>query len=100
LKKTHNGMKQIFEGLEKNQESRVEAVKDLLKHFNETSRKEINADYPGDKLYSIPKLKLRKLCETIPHSSVNRLHLGEFLYSTTNRCSSTGPWWQRSSTSG
>jgi hypothetical protein len=74
-------MKQIFEGLEKNQESRVEAVKDLLKHFNATFRKEINADYPGDKLYSIPKLKLRKLCETIPHSSVNRMHLGEFLYS-------------------
>ncbi|MFH2115280.1 MAG: hypothetical protein ABIJ86_12325 [Spirochaetota bacterium] len=74
------GMKQIFEGLEKNQESRVQAVKDLLKHFNATSRKEINADYPGDKLYSIPRLKLRKLCETVPRSSVNRLHLGEFLY--------------------
>ncbi|MGD9939693.1 MAG: hypothetical protein AB7T74_07815 [Clostridia bacterium] len=73
-------MKQIFEGLEKNQESRVEAVKDLLKHFNATARKEINADYPGDKLYSIPKLKLRELCETVPRSSVNRLHLGEFLY--------------------
>lgn len=74
-------MKQIFQGLEKNQESRVQAVKDLLRHFNASSRKEINADYPGEKLYSIPRLKLRKLCETIPRSSVNRLHLGEFLYS-------------------
>ena len=75
-----SNMKQIFEGMEKNQESRVEAVKDLLRNFNATSRKEINTDYPGDKLYSVPKLRLRKLCETVPRSSVNRLHLGEFLY--------------------
>jgi hypothetical protein len=74
------GMKQIFQGLEKNQESRVAAVKDLLKHFNASSRKEINAEYTGEKLYCIPKLKLRRLCETIPRPSINRLHLGEFLY--------------------
>ena len=74
------GLKQIFEGLEKNQESRVQAVKEMLTHFNDTSRKAINADHPGEKLYSIPKLKLRKLCDKVPKSSVNRLHLGEFLY--------------------
>lgn len=73
-------MRPIFEGLERNQENRVEAVRSLLDHFNANGRKEINADYPDDELFILPKLKLRELLETVPRASVNRYHLGEFLY--------------------
>jgi predicted metal-dependent phosphoesterase TrpH len=77
----HRGdLKKISEGLEKNQENRVEAVKRLLKHFNHTSLVELNEGWPDDPLYRIDELKLKDLAELVPRESLNRMHLGEFLY--------------------
>jgi hypothetical protein len=75
-----SSMRTILDGLEKNQENRVDAVKKLLQYFNETALKEINAGYPEDPMYTVPKLKMKELLATVPVTAVNRLHLGEFLY--------------------
>ncbi len=75
------GLKELFDGLERNQVNRIEAVRSLLKNFDKTSLKEINEGYPGDKLYTVPKLRMKNLSAFIPLSSINRMHLGEFLYS-------------------
>ena len=72
----------LFDGLDRNQAYRIEAVKDLLKNFNRSALGELNEGYPANKLYSIPKLELKDLTALIPLSSVNRLQLGEFLYSS------------------
>ena len=81
FKEHAEGLKELFDGLEKNQENRIEAVRSLLKNFNKTSLKELNEGYPDDRLYAVPKLKMKKLSAFIPLSSINRMHLGEFLYS-------------------
>jgi hypothetical protein len=75
-----SSLKVILEGLEKNQGNRVDAVKKLLQYFNETALKELNAGYPEDRIYTVPKLKMKELLLTVPETAVNRLHLGEFLY--------------------
>lgn len=73
-------LKPLFAGLERNQAKRVIAVKRLLKYFNRTALKDLNEGYPDEPLYAVPRLRLRDLLETAPESSVNRLHLGEFLH--------------------
>ncbi|HUW71041.1 MAG TPA: hypothetical protein VMX33_12490 [bacterium] len=73
-------LKTLFEGLKKNQQNREEAVRDLLKYFNATSLKEINDGFPDLELYSVPRLRMKDLTESVPLSIVNRMHLGEFLY--------------------
>ncbi|MDP2815628.1 MAG: hypothetical protein Q8O19_03000, partial [Rectinemataceae bacterium] len=72
---------EIFDGLEENQQNRIESVRSLLKNFNKTSLKEINEGFSDDKLYAVPKLKMKNLSSFIPLASINRMHLGEFLYS-------------------
>lgn len=76
-----SSLKVILEGLEKNQGNRVDAVKKLLQYFNETALKELNAGYPEDRIYTVPKLKMKELLLSVPETAVNRLHLGEYLYS-------------------
>jgi len=74
-------LKKIFEGLDKNQENRIEAVKRLLKNFNEIHLKELNEGFPDDPLYRIPALRMKNLEAFIPLASINRMQLGEFLFS-------------------
>jgi len=76
-----SSLKLLLEGLEKNQENRVAAVKKLLQFFNETSLREINSGYPEDPIYTVSKLKMKELLLSVPETAVNRLHLGEYLYS-------------------
>lgn len=80
LKKCSPGFRTILDGLRENQANRVEAVRSLLRHFNATSLKEINEGYPDNELYALQKLKLKELSASIPLSSLNRMHLGEFMY--------------------
>jgi len=80
LKNCSPDFKTILDGLRENQTNRVEAVRSLLKHFNATSLKEINEGYPDNELYSLQKLKLKELSASIPQTSLNRMHLGEFMY--------------------
>jgi len=73
-------LRELLEGLEENQKNRVEAVRRLVKNFNETDLGEINEDYPEKGIYRLPKLKMRDLEEFVPPESVNRMHLGDFLH--------------------
>lgn len=81
FKQQSRDFRDILDGLRKNQENRVEAVRALLKHFNAGGLEELNSGWPGDTLYVLPKLKFGELTESIPKSSLNRMHLGEYLYS-------------------
>ncbi len=81
FKEHEEGLKELFDGLDKNQINRIEAVRSLLKNFNKTSLKELNEGFSGERLYSVPKLKMKNLSAFIPLASINRMHLGEFLYS-------------------
>lgn len=76
----HGDLKKISEGLEKNQENRVDAVKHLLKNFNRIHLEALNEGWPDDPLYRVEELKLKDLAEFVPRESINRMHLGEFLY--------------------
>ena len=76
-----DGLKDLFNGLEKNQAKRVESVRALLRHFNEDSLAILNDGFPKGDLYRLPKLRMRDLKATMPASSINRMQLGEFMYS-------------------
>lgn len=77
----HRGdFKKISDGLEKNQEERVDAVKRLLKNFDKVHLPALNEGWPDDPLYRVPELKLKDLEELVPRDSINRMHLGEFLF--------------------
>ena len=70
----------FLKGLEDNQEKRIESVKKLLTNFNKVFLKELNHGYPDEDLYRLPKLKMSNLADSISLSTLNRLSLGEFLY--------------------
>ncbi|MCE1196656.1 hypothetical protein LWX53_09195, partial [bacterium] len=67
-------------GLERNQVSRVEAVRGVLQEFNAAALPEINRGFPDDPLYKVPELTFEALNAFIPTMSINRTHLAEFLY--------------------
>lgn len=80
LKKCSPDFRTILGGLRENQINRVEAVRSLIKYFNATALKELNEGFPDNELYSLRKLKLKELSASIPLSSLNRMHLGEFMF--------------------
>ncbi|NLJ46499.1 MAG: hypothetical protein GX430_08055 [Treponema sp.] len=81
FKQRSRDFRDILDGLRKNQENRVEAVRALLRHFNASGLEELNAGWPENDLYVLPKLKFGDLTDSIPKTSLNRMHLGEYLYS-------------------
>lgn len=81
LEAHHGDLKRISEGLERNQEQRVEAAKRLLKNFNKLHLPSLNDGWPEDPLYQVEELKLKDLEDLVPRESINRTHLGEFLFS-------------------
>jgi hypothetical protein len=80
LKEHKGSLKTFFKGLQANQKHRLEAVKRLVNHFNQTDLKELNEGYPEDPLYQVPKIKKKQLRKFVPLFSLNKLHLGEFFY--------------------
>jgi len=76
-----DNLKELFDGLERNQLNRIEAVRDLLHHFNEHFLPLINEGYTEDSLYALPRLKMKKLAAAMHLASINRTQLGNFLYS-------------------
>ncbi|GAB1482467.1 hypothetical protein MASR2M78_12820 [Treponema sp.] len=82
FKENAEDLKELFVGLEKNQESRAESVRALLKYFNENALEKLNEGFPRTKLYTLPRLKIKDLKARIPSASINRMHLGEFLYNS------------------
>lgn len=67
-------------GLEEDQEGRVAAIRRSLAGFNDGPRDELNEGFPEKAAYRVPKLRMRDLARFVPLSSVNRAHLGEFLW--------------------
>ncbi|MCX7787002.1 MAG: hypothetical protein N2442_04835 [Spirochaetes bacterium] len=80
LKEHKGSLKTFFKGLQANQKHRLEAVKRLVNHFNQTDLKELNEGFPDDPLYQVPKIKKKQLRKFVPLFSLNKLHLGEFFY--------------------
>ncbi|PKL23334.1 MAG: hypothetical protein CVV47_15510 [Spirochaetae bacterium HGW-Spirochaetae-3] len=75
-----DGLEELFDGLEKNQDNRIESVHALLKHFNENELETLNAGFPSGKLYRLHRLKMKDLMSVMPRASINRMNLGEFMY--------------------
>jgi len=74
-------LKDVFDGLRKNQRNRVDSVRNLLKYFNENFLAQLNEGFPDSPLYAVPTLRLKDLHKDVPLSIVNRMHLGEYLFS-------------------
>ena len=68
----------FFEGLDRNREKRLEAVRRLLGEFNESKLVELNEGYEGE--YRLGALSLDELLATIPNMNITPLHLAEFMY--------------------
>jgi len=76
----HENLKELFDGLERNQQNRIGAVKDLLRHFNDHFLPQINEGYRDESLYALPRLKMKKLAASMHLACINRSQLGNFLY--------------------
>ncbi len=72
-------LRELLSGLEENQEHRVEAIGHLLEYFNATRRAALNEGFPKNRMYRVPKLRMRDLARFVPLERVNRAHLGDFL---------------------
>jgi hypothetical protein len=80
FEKNRHALKPLLEGLEEDQEARLEAIKRGLAAFNETELKALNAGFPDEPHYRLPKLRMRDLEAIVPASSASRAHLGELLW--------------------
>ncbi len=80
FKKNRRTLGTFLKGLEENQKHRLESVRRLVDNFNHTFLKGLNEGI-SDGLYQVPKLKMSALETFMPLPSVNRMHLGEFLFS-------------------
>lgn len=80
FKEHSGGLKDLFDGLDKNQSNRVESVRALLKYFNENALEKLNEGFPKSRLYRLSRLRLKDLEAIVPSASINRMHLGEFMY--------------------
>lgn len=75
-------LKPLFAALGENQQSRLDAIRDLLASFNRDVRPKLNEGFPDEDAYRVPKLKMRDFAAFVPSSNASRYHLGEFLWSS------------------
>jgi hypothetical protein len=78
--KNKRSLKSLLEGLEEDQEGRLDAIKRSLAAFNEQELPALNAGFPDRRVYRVPKLKMKDLAAIVPLESANRAHLGELLW--------------------
>lgn len=72
----------LFEGLERNQESRTVSARRVLEDFNARELAAINEGFPDDPLYRLPPLTFEALSAFVPTVGINRILLAEFLHAT------------------
>jgi len=78
----HAGELRFFmDGLNGNQESRIASIHSLIDNFNALHLPSLNAGYDDGSIYSLPALDLAAVDEIVPMESLNRMYLGELLYS-------------------
>ena len=71
----------FIEGLNRNQESRIASIHALIDNFNEVHLPSLNIGYDAGGIYALPALGLATVDEIVPMESLNRMYLGELLYS-------------------
>ncbi len=69
----------FVDGLNNNQGSRIVSIHALIDNFKSAHLPEVNSGYDG--VYALPSLDLAKVEEIVPMESLNRMYLGELLYS-------------------
>jgi hypothetical protein len=73
---------QVFiDGLNSNQESRIHSIHALIDNFNSLHLPALNAGYEEGSIYALSALDLAAVDEIVPMESINRMYLGELLYS-------------------
>jgi hypothetical protein len=71
----------FIDGLNSNQESRIASIHALIDNFNAVHLPALNTGYEEGSIYSLPALDLAAVEEIVPMESLNRMYLGELLYS-------------------
>jgi hypothetical protein len=80
LEKNKKEFSFFLEGIETNQETRIQIIADLIHHFNLTYLPQLNEGYKEGSIYHLEELKLSDIDAIIPLDHVTRMHLGEVLY--------------------
>jgi hypothetical protein len=70
----------FLDGIERNQECRVQAINDIVNHFNTTFLPKINDGFQADSIYDLPALKLSDVDAVVPLKHATSMHLGEALF--------------------
>ena len=71
----------FVDGLNRNQESRIASIHALIDNFNEVHLPSLNVGYENEGIYALPALSLATVDEIVPMENLNRMYLGELLYS-------------------
>ena len=87
----------FIDSVNRNQESRIHSIHGLIENFNTLLLPALNEGYPAESVYSLPALALAQAEDIVPLENMNRLHLGELLYSLWKPVLSNGSCWPRAS---
>jgi hypothetical protein len=74
-------LRSFIDGLNANQQSRIASIHALIDNFNTLHLPALNAGYEDGGTYALPALDLAAVDEIVPMESLNRMYLGELLYS-------------------
>jgi hypothetical protein len=81
FERNHDALRPFLEGLGRNQESRIASIHALIDNFNAVHLPALNSGWEPGSVYALGKLDLAAVEEIVPLESLNRMHLGELLYS-------------------
>jgi hypothetical protein len=74
-------LRPFLEGLNGNQQSRIASIHALIENFNAMHLPALNDGWEPGSVYALPALDLAAVDEIVPMESLNRMYLGELLYS-------------------
>ncbi len=74
-------LKFFIDGLNRNQDSRIASIHALIDNFNAVHLPALNDGYEAQSQYVLPALDLEAIEEIVPMEGLNRMYLGELLYS-------------------
>ena len=75
-------LEDFFYCLDRNRESRLGSIRELIDHFNAAYLRGLNEGHPAGSMYALPPLDLAHAGEIAPLRNINRLLLGEVLYAS------------------
>jgi hypothetical protein len=76
-----DALRPFLDGLNRNQESRIASIHALIDNFNSAHLPALNSGWEAGSVYALPALDLATVDEIVPMESLNRMYLGELLYS-------------------